>query len=828
MSKNDNPVEELHQENEFAEGMNKTKEIHEKRLKILLDTSYGLLMANDLNTIGDVIFSNIRKYEIGMNMEGKLSVYDDENDVYSTVYLTKTEKDDQYLSKGEKLKDVKFFSKYAIEQKGALVIQNSHSEFALKINPSEKEILAHAMIFIPLYYDNKLLGLFSLGRNPTNSMDVDFVDFLESVGNYLTIAIIKFMSESKKKIAEDNLKSSEQQLRLAIDYSADWEYWLDDNGNFIYSSPSCKKICGYNRDEFQKSPDLLLNIINDEDKENFKKSLVSDKEVQMEFRIRHKNGATVWIDHHSQSVYDLSGKYLGKRGSNRDITDKKRIEQELKEARDMADRANRSKSAFLANMSHEIRTPMNAILGFSEILLSQIKNPKHSEYLRTIVSSGKILLSIINDILDLSKIEAGRLELLYEPVDITHILEEIKMVFSQKVKEKNLRFILDIENDSQKGFILDEVRLRQVILNIVGNAIKFTEKGHVRVGMSTKTNQIDPEKMDLMIEVEDTGIGIPEAEQKRIFDAFIQQSSQNVKKYGGTGLGLAICRRLVEKMNGAITLESVQGKGSTFRVVINNLETYDIKDLHKDTVLPRDLDIVFDPALILVADDIKHNRDLIKGYFENTEIEIQEASNGREALEFLKLRKPDLVLMDIWMPEMNGYEATKVIKSQEELKGIPIIAFTASAMKETEKRITELFDGYLRKPINKKDLYLELKRFMRFQLRKSEKTDVMKGQDEESDGLSVLKGIEYLPQLVEILENEFTKEAEVLGNTLVVSNLKDFLERLRIVIQKYPVQLLTNYIEDITNNLESFKIIKIKNLIKEFPYLVEKLKTGVK
>ncbi len=807
-------------------------QLNEKRLKILLDTSYGLLSANDLNTVGDVIFSNIRKYEMGMDMNGKLSVYDWESDEYSTVYITNkpAEKNTLYLSNKEKLSDVKYFSRYAIDHKETLVVQSSHSDFALSMHPKLKEFNAHSMVYVPLYYEDKLLGLFSLGRSPADSMEPDFVDFLESIGNYVSIAILRFMSEKKKLIAEESLKLREQQLRLAIDYSADWEFWVAPDGELIYSSPACERISGYTREEFKESHDLLFKIVHEEDVEKVKVFLNKNTETQFEYRLLHKNGNMVWIEHHSQPVFDDTGKYLGKRGSNRDITDRKRMEEELKEnqeklrkAKEQADIANKSKSEFLANMSHEIRTPMNAILGFSEILLAQIKTPKFEEYLRTIVNSGKTLLSIINDILDLSKIEAGKLELTYEPIDISGILEEIKMIFSQKVKEKNLRFILDIQNEDKKGFVLDEVRIRQIILNLVGNAIKFTEKGHVRIGLITKKNETSPEKVDLVIEVEDTGIGVSESEKEKIFGAFMQQSNQSTKKYGGTGLGLAICRRLVERMEGTITLESEAGRGSKFIVNIPNLDTFDLKDLQREAALPRDLDIMFDPVEVLVVDDIKHNRDLVKGYLEDNNITLYEATNGKEAVEFVKTHKPVLILMDIWMPEMNGYDATQTIKKMPEMKDVPIIAFTASAMKETEKRIVELFDGYLRKPITKKDLFQELRRYLSYQLRKTSATAKQEKTAEEAE-FDSLDGIEYLPQLIEVLENEFLKDAETLGNSLVVSNLKEFVERLKIVNQKYPVRLITNFIEDISKNIESFKIIRVKNLIREFPNLIQQFK----
>ena len=259
----------------------------------------------------------------------------------------------------------------------------------------------------------------------------------------------------------------------------------------------------------------------------------------------------------------------------------KRLEKQTRElinARELSEQAkreaqtaNRAKSEFLANMSHEIRTPLNAVIGFSDLLSSAIKEPKQKSHIESIQTAGKSLLRLINDILDLSKIEANRLELKYSPIDFRALINEVERIFSQQVSQKDLQFITEVEPALPASLLLDEVRLRQILINLVGNAVKFTEKGHVKltIGMASK-KEVD-NILDIDVSVEDTGIGISEHETARIFESFRQQAGQSSSKFGGTGLGLAICKRLVEMMDGAISVKSVLGKGSTFTVNIRNV-----------------------------------------------------------------------------------------------------------------------------------------------------------------------------------------------------------------------------------------------------------------
>jgi signal transduction histidine kinase/ActR/RegA family two-component response regulator len=382
-----------------------------------------------------------------------------------------------------------------------------------------------------------------------------------------------------------------------------------------------------------------------------------------------------------------------------------------------AEVANKLKSEFLANMSHEIRTPLNSILGFSEILLEKTHIEHDRGMIQTIIKSGRNLLALINDILDLSKIEAGKIELKFDKVDISSIIREISSLFAPEIERKGN--ILEIEYiGSSKGiFLLDESRLRQIMINLLGNAIKFTDGGKItiRVIEDLKSNI---HKGNLTLEVIDTGIGIALDQQEKIFESFTQESSEASKKYGGTGLGLTISKRLVEAMGGTIGVESTPGFGATFRVTFKDIDCWaedEFQFEESEEKISYD-QIKFLPQTIIVADDDELNRKLIKEFLNGTELIVIEASNGQEVLDLIDRVTPDLILIDTAMPILDGMTTTKVIKNNSRFKTINVVALTAHAMKEEEDRIRESgVDGYLTKPLPRTLLLKELTKFLKFE-----------------------------------------------------------------------------------------------------------------
>ncbi len=383
---------------------------------------------------------------------------------------------------------------------------------------------------------------------------------------------------------------------------------------------------------------------------------------------------------------------------------------ELIIAKEHAEAANFAKSAFLANMSHDIRTPMSAILGFTEILRSKALGSENLRFLKFIHTSGKTLLSLINDILDLSKVEAGKLELEYSAVSIKNLFNEINIVFNQKIRDKGLDFFTEIESDFFDALLLDKNRLRQILVNLIDNSIKFTENGYI--GLKALLRPSEPangSRVDLTIEVIDTGIGIACDQQNKIFDAFEQAKGQKDSKYGGSGLGLAISRRLIEMMSGAISISSESGKGSTFRIELKDVEIAALKSAEQIETKSINLDsIQFEPVSILIVDDIDFNREMLALYLEWWNFEIFFAENGKEAIKQAGKHCPDVITLDMKMPEMDGYQTIEILQKDEKLKRIPIIAITASALKQDEKLLTKLCKGYLRKPVSRADLVQEL------------------------------------------------------------------------------------------------------------------------
>lgn len=401
------------------------------------------------------------------------------------------------------------------------------------------------------------------------------------------------------------------------------------------------------------------------------------------------------------------------------LKNRQNLEQTLIREKENANTANRAKSEFLANISHEIRTPMNSILGFSEVMLNTAQDEKQKNYVKTILDSGKTLLSLINDILDLSKIEAGRIEISPEPVDLRIIISEISQLFHHKLEEKGLDLNVHIQEEFPRTIVIDEVRIRQILLNLVGNAIKFTEQGSININVCIMKDKNG--SVDFAIAVKDTGIGIAPEQHDFVFESFHQSSGQDVRKYGGTGLGLPISKRLTELMRGNISLESEPGKGSTFTIELRDVK-YSDEILQSSELYNWDEhSVVFSKTSVMVVDDVPHNRKLVKTYLEEYDLDVYEVENGEMAIESAKAYKPGIIFMDIRMPGMNGYEATEMIKNDKSLSNIPIVALTASTMQSELEKITDLFDGYLRKPVQKKSLVSEMTRFLKHEESKAKK-----------------------------------------------------------------------------------------------------------
>jgi signal transduction histidine kinase/DNA-binding NarL/FixJ family response regulator len=495
-----------------------------------------------------------------------------------------------------------------------------------------------------------------------------------------------------------------------------------------------------------------------------------------------------------------------------------RREQRLAEEKRRAESSNREKSIFLATMSHEIRTPMNAILGFGELLRDHVEDKKGRKYAESILVGGRSLLQIINDILDLSKVEAGMLELKSEPTDLRETTRFIQQLFSHEASKRGVELRVDVQEDLPASLLIDNLRLRQILVNVVGNALKFTERGHVNLRVRDTLPEGDHSRVNISIEVEDTGKGIPKEQQEAVFSPFVQAPGTRAADVRGTGLGLAIVHRLTGLMGGNVTLDSEPGRGSLFRFEFPDIE---ISARLAQTSLETSEDQVdfndLRPSSILVTDDNQTNLDLVAGIFEESHHSLRLAHNGQEALDAIAEELPDLVMMDVRMPVMDGREALAAIRANSEWKLLPVIAVTASSLPDELEGVLGSFDGYVRKPFSRAQLYEQLAQF------------IHPSEDSDDDSLADTSGSGY-PQTPEVAEKwrvlaerlAEIREADWPGvrDGLVVSEILAFATKLDTLASESQCGPLDTYSRRLRSDADSFSPAALEKSLQHFPSII--------
>jgi len=472
---------------------------------------------------------------------------------------------------------------------------------------------------------------------------------------------------------------------------------------------------------------------------------------------------------------------------------------------------------------------MNAILGFSELLKENLKEnlkePNYIKYLDIILSSGKTLLELINEILDLSKIEAGKLEIKLGPVNPKELFNDIAKIFSSKIESKGLELITKIDENLPSSILIDEVRVRQILFNLVGNAVKFTPSGFIELAVEGRFYD-DRSKIDLIFTVKDTGIGISKQDTKVIFDAFRQSAAHDTKKYGGTGLGLAITKRLVELMEGSIDVDSSAGKGSIFKVIIKNVGIATLEssyDLDADSIL----NVKFKNQKVLIADDVESNRLLINKILGFYNLQAVEAINGKEAVNIAQKTRPDIILMDLRMPVMDGYKAIKILKSEKTTSKIPIIVLTASVMRSEEKIIKNLnCEGYIRKPVSRTELINELGKYLEHDKQEEVKQAFSKAGDTAKDNYSnsatdnlnkkTLKGNVLPDDIYKKLKGEVFQKLERLKKEFIINDIEDFAGEIKEIAMKYNVISLKEWADKLQAEASGFDFDNLSITINNF------------
>jgi PAS domain S-box-containing protein len=515
------------------------------------------------------------------------------------------------------------------------------------------------------------------------------------------------------------LRASEERFRSTFENAPAGLAHVDANGRFLLVNERLCAILGYTRAELLKK--TYLDITHPDDlvasEESFTALLRGDwANYVLEKRYVRKDGSPVWAEFFASLQRDAAGAPAYVIAVIRDLSERKRLEDELRQAKEAAESANRAKDEFLANVSHEIRTPFGAILGMTELVLDTPLTEDQRQCLQTVRSAADHLLDIINDLLDFSKIEAGKLELDLADFSLRSTLDDALRALAVRAHKKGLELACRVQPDVPDALIGDAGRLRQVLLNLIGNALKFTEQGEVVVRVEVVGDPASEGEIGLRFAVSDTGIGIPKDKQERIFRAFEQEDTSITRRYGGTGLGLTIASRLVALMGGQISVESEPGRGSTFAFTARfGRQTFpstegDTQPVSGPSAAPAP---AATPLRILLAEDNEFNTRHLKRLLVRQGHCVRLANNGRQALALAEEAAFDLLLLDIHMPELDGFQVARAIREREGVTGehLPVIALTARSRKEDrEKCLAAGMDDFLSKPVRAAELFAAIDR----------------------------------------------------------------------------------------------------------------------
>ena len=530
---------------------------------------------------------------------------------------------------------------------------------------------------------------------------------------------------TQQEIAKNRIEQSEKQFRLVTDAMPQKITTSDHEGNITFFNHQWINETGYALEELQNGG--WQKTIHPDDIEITKNSWVNaikfETAFEVECRILHKKWGYRWNLSRAVPIKDDNGKVIMWVGTHTDIHDHKEAKSKAESAVLIAEEAVKAKQQFLSNMSHEIRTPMNSIIGFTNVVLKTNLTDKQKEYINAVKVSGESLVVLIDDILDLAKVDAGKMIFEHTPFYLFSSVSDMLHLFETKIQEKNLTLIKQYDTSIPPVVVGDALRLRQIILNLVNNAVKFTTKGTITISIRKRTE--DSENVTVEFIVKDTGMGIEEKNLDQIFNSFQQVAFETNRLYGGTGLGLAIVKQLVSLQGGTVKVKSKLGEGSTFSFTLNfkKIKAKFIKENNK-TDAPVKKEIASPEYLhkvkILAVEDIDLNQLLIKIMVTDFGFDIDIAANGKIALEYLAKNKYDLILMDLLMPVMNGFEATEMIRKKMKSK-IPIIALTADVTTVDLKKCKALgMNDYISKPINEKELLTKITKYLKKSTKKKE------------------------------------------------------------------------------------------------------------
>ncbi|MEH0154924.1 PAS domain-containing protein [Limibacter armeniacum] len=695
-------------------------------------TDEYFVIAHDINEVRsalDTVEQLREKYELKDKYEAEL------NAINSSVLRMELTPEGKILSLNEKFLELLGFEREDIENQDhqSLLFENdfngdSYHEFWEKLKngiPQHQEFRLKGNKEIAVWIKSYYIPVKDRGRHISKIIKIAY-DITERI-------LIQKQLEEQRKRLDYVIKGTNL---------GTWE-WNVQTGETIFNE-RWANIIGYKLEELSPiSIDTWTRFAHPEDLEKSAVALQNHFEGKTEFynfesRMKHRDGHWIWVyDRGKVASWTEDGQPLWMYGTHHEITERKTLEKKLKEAKEMAECSASAKDIFLANMSHEIRTPLNAIIGFTDLLKKSSLNQIQSKYVDTITIASKNLLVLINDILDISKIESGRLELEKKPFSIKKLINDTVKLNSQTAKTKQIKLISIVDHEIPDFVLGDSTRLMQILVNLIGNAIKFTQKGNVEVMSFLKKES--EKHVRISFKVKDTGIGIAKEKIQSIFERFTQAESSTTREYGGSGLGLNIVKMLVQLHNGQLKIKSKVGKGSEISFEIN-FPLVNSLDMSIEEVIAEKNEIgQLDNLKVLIVEDNEHNQILASTYISKNNGIVDLAENGKVGVEKAKQRQYDIILMDLQMPKMDGFEASKYILEKVD-KSVPIVACTAhSAVEEKNKAIAHGMVDCITKPYSEQELVNTI-------LKYGKKVDTLtknnRNHGSSDDFLEILKNIE--------------------------------------------------------------------------------------
>jgi len=705
-------------------------------------------------------------------------------------------------------------------------------------------VITKRYIFRPLSKLEASAGLIAKGNLETviDTDNEDEIGKLAKSFDSMRLAVKKLVEDMQN--SNQRLDDSNKTLEVILDNITRRVYWknLDGliiGGNRVFAGDvgltDPEELKGKRESDLWKRKEVADLF----ERMTAEISKTTEPKIEITTSIIDNSGALKWLTIDCTPLTKSEDNITSILFTYKDVTIQKQIEDELRnskceaeKARDAAEKTNQALNLFIANMSHDIRTPMHNIFGYVDLLEKQLKGEQEKGYIWVIKSNSNLLLQLLNNILDLSKIRAGKLDLIDEPVDIRTALADVNRSFLIRVEEKKLDFNIIIDTGFPQIIYLDGARLKQVLMNLVGNAVKFTESGHVTLAVKLCSTREEDSTIDFTIIVEDTGRGIDPGKIKEIFEPFAQENGSISFNYGGSGLGLSISKGLVELMGGTIQAESEQGKGSLFRMDFKNIEIKLNETVSTGKQTLADIEsIVFEKKTVLVVEDDIQSREFLKQYLQDYAFEVIEAEDGMQGVEYAQKYHPALILMDMKMPVMSGFEAVKRIKAVKELKAIPIIALTAHALKEEEEEIRALgCNGFLRKPASRIQLVKELAEHLPHKRKDLAESMPLVSASPEEEFVLRLDQFPAIPReniepLIAALGKNFLGKCQDIQKSLIIKDARNFALQIKGLGTNSGAEILINWADRILTDIQLVNINKVASAIAVFPRIVEHIKS---